>query len=208
MRRKHNLTARLEKCSHLLIEDPRLLRGRWLCEFHYSELHVELGCGKGRFTVEAAKARPDVLFAALEKTENVMVIALELADKEGVQNVRFASSLADGVTDFFAPGEVSRIYLNFSDPWPSHKHLKRRLTSQGYLESYRQVLRPGGEIHFKTDNLPFFEFSLREFTRAGFVLLEEIRDLHKNGPVGIMTDYELKFHGLGMPIYQCLILNA
>jgi len=166
-------------------------------------VHVELGCGKGRFTIETAKTEPHILHVALEKITNILVLSLELADREGVENVRFINALADELTEFFAPDEVSRIYLNFCDPWPGRKREKRRLTSQRFLELYSKVLRPGGEIYFKTDNLPLFEFSLHEFERSGFVLLEETRDLHKNGPVGIMTDYELKFFSQSLPIYRC-----
>jgi len=208
MRRKPNLEARTEKCAHLLIPDPAMLRGRWLREFHqYSGMHIELGCGKGRFTVETAKSQPDILHVALEKITNVMILALELADREGVQNVRFINALADDLMDFFAPGEAGRIYLNFSDPWPARKHAKRRLTSQPFLELYRSVLMPGGDVFLKTDNLPFFEFSLLEFESNGFQLSEEIRDLHKNEKVGIMTDYELKFIDQGLPIYMCKAQN-
>jgi len=167
------------------------------------EVHIELGCGKGRFTLETAKSEPNILHVALEKITNILVFALELADREGAENVRFINALADDLTDFFAPDEVARIYLNFCDPWPGRKREKRRLTSQRFLALYSKVLQPGGEIRFKTDNLPLFEFSLREFERCGFVLLEETRDLHKNGPVGIMTDYELKFFNQGLPIYKC-----
>ena len=208
MRRKPNLTARIGRCSHLLSEHPDELRGRWLDEFGYSELHVELGCGKGRFTVETAKSEPGVLFVALEKTSNVLVIALERAAQDGLQNVQYVNALADDVDVFFAPGEVKRLYINFCDPWPAYRYEKRRLTGQRFLELYRQILCPGGEICFKTDNLPLFEFSLLEFERCGFVLLEEVRDLHRNGAVGVMTDYELKFFDQGKTIYQCLVLNA
>jgi len=205
MRRKPNLDSRIEKCAHLLVARPEALRGQWLREFGRDELFIEIGCGKGRFTAEAAKASPGALFAAFEKTANVMVIALERAEREGLRNVRFVNAYAEGLAECFAPGEASRIYLNFCDPWPSNRHAKRRLTAPGFLEKYSQILRPGGEIRLKTDNLPFFEFSLREFQRCGFALSGEIRDLHKNGPVGAMTDYELKFYGQGLPIYQCIV---
>jgi len=214
MRKKPNLEARMEKCAHLLVSDPKSYRGRWLGEFirdggyEFSEMHIELGCGKGLFTVESAKAGPDILHVALEKTTNVLIIALELANREGLQNVRFVNALADGLPEFFTPGEAARIYLNFSDPWPGNKRTKRRLTAPGFLEYYNQILKPGGEIHFKTDNLPFFEYSLREFERTSFVLSDVISDLHKNGQVGIMTDYELKFFSQGLPIYKCIALNA
>ena len=203
MRRKPNLEARIEKCAHLLAGRPEELRGRWHEAFGFGELRLELGCGKGRFTVETAKAAPDVLFVAFEKTANVMVTALERAAGEGLQNVRFSSVYVNDLTEYFEPGELSRIYLNFPDPWPSERHAKRRLTGLIYLKQYAQVLRPGGEIHLKTDNLLFYEYSLREFEFSGFDILEDKRDIHKDGPAGVLTDYELKFHGAGLPIYQC-----
>ena len=204
MRRKPNLAARLERCSHIHVTDPSSLSGRWLDEFGFAELRLELGCGKGRFTVESAKAEPSVLFVALEKSPNVMVAALELAAAQGLKNVRFVDAYADDLLDFFAPGEVARIYINFCDPWPGNRHAKRRLTCGRFLEIYSQLLTPGGKLQFKTDNLPLFEFSLQEFERCGFVSPEVVRDLHANGPVGIMTDYERRFVSQGLPIYQCV----
>ena len=208
MRRKSNLAPRMEKCAHLLVTEPDKLKGRWLEAFQAcDELHVELGCGKGRFTSETAKAEPGVFVAALEKSASAMLAAVERADGEGLKNVRFMNAFADDLTDFFAPGEVSRIYINFCDPWPANRHAKRRLTSGRFLELYKRVLRPGGEIHFKTDNLPLFEFSLNEFLRAGFELSEATRDLHADGPVGVMTDYELKFHSQGISIKRMVAIN-
>jgi len=205
MRRKPNLDKRMERCADLLISDPAQFRGNWLGEFSYNELHLELGCGKGRFTAETAKQSQNTLLIGLEKVENIIVIALERAKQEDVSNVRFIQGLADDLIEFFAPGEVARIYLNFSDPWPSRRHAKRRLTAQSFLSLYRQVLCSGGEIHFKTDNLPLFEFSLREFQTAGFEIMFETRDLHKDGPIGAMTDYEEKFYEQGALINKCIV---
>jgi len=171
---------------------------------HYDGLHVELGCGKGLFTIGSAKAEPGRLFVAIEKISNVLVIALERAAAEDLQNVLFINALVDDVAEFFAGGEVSRLYINFCDPWPANRHIKRRLTGRRFLEMYRLLLCPGGEIHFKTDNLPLFEFSLHEFDVCGFELLETERDLHRDGPVGVMTDYESKFFSMGLPIYRCV----
>jgi len=204
MRRKPNLNRRIERCSSLLVVEPQSLRGQWLSQFGSSELHLELGCGKGTFTAQTARKNESALLVALEKVDNVLVIALERALSENLQNVRFLCALADDLTDFFDHGEVSRIYINFCDPWPARRHAKRRLTGQLFLELYKVVLCDGGEIHFKTDNLALFEFSLAEFDRSGFSLSEISRDLHEFGPCGIMTDYEMKFHGEGQPIYRCV----
>ena len=204
MRRKPNLAARTMRCSHIVIPEPELFRGKWLNEFGYRELHVEIGCGKGRFTVDAAKSEPEALLVALEKSDNIIVVALERAIAEDLQNVRFINEFADNMTDYFSPCEVSRIYLNFCDPWPSNRHAKRRLTHHNFLKLYKNILIPGGELRFKTDNLPLFDYSLHEFEQSEFDLVEVTRDLHKNGPVGILTDYEQKFIEQGMPVYQCL----
>ena len=123
---------------------------------------------------------------------------------DGLTNVFFVDANADQLPQFFAPGEVDRIYINFCDPWPSKRHAKRRLTHGNFLKLYRQVLKMGGQIHFKTDNQPLFEFSVEELPQFGFELSEVTRNLHENGPVGVMTDYEAKFHELGQPINRCV----
>jgi len=204
VRKKPNLAVRMEKCAHLLITSPESLRGRWLLEFQYNELCIDLGCGKGRFAVEMAKAAPGALFVALEKSADVMIIALERADAEGLRNIRFVNAFADNITDYFAEDEVSRLYINFCDPWPTNRHAKRRLTHRRFLELYKQTLRPGGEISFKTDNLPLFDFSLREFEACGLNLSEVSRDPRSDSLDGVMTDYEVKFRSQGLPIFQCI----
>ena len=209
LRKKRNLSERMERCARLLVTTPQALKGRWLDMFtdpatdgKYSFLHIELGCGKGRFAAETAKSSPDVLIAAIERLDGVIIAALERAEAEGLENARYINALADNLADYFAPGEVSRIYINFCDPWPLSRHEKRRLTSRRFLDIYKVILCPGGQLRLKTDNLMFFEFSLLELEACGFEPTEVIRDLHKNGTVGIMTEYEQKFHAKGMPIYS------
>lgn len=168
------------------------------------ELRLELGCGKGRFTAETAASNPQALFIAVERVPDAMVIAMERAKAAGLNNVFFIDADVARLTEFFAPGEVERIYLNFCDPWPTNRHAKRRLTHENFLRLYRQVLSDGGQIHFKTDNSGLFEWSLFQFPRAGYALSEVTRDLHENGICGVMTDYEEKFHNLGTPINRCV----
>ena len=122
----------------------------------------------------------------------------------GLENVYFLCEDAARLPELFAPGEVDRIYINFCDPWPGNRHAKRRLTSRGFLDLYRQVLPLGGEIHFKTDNRDLFEWSLFQFPAGGYSLSQVTRDLHADGICGIMTDYEEKFHNLGTPINRCV----
>ena len=206
MRKKPNHAARMEKCAHLLVTEPKSLYGLWRGTFGYDELYVELGCGKGAFTVGTAKEESGIFIVALEKSIGALLSALERANDAGLRNVRFINALADNLTEYFAPGETSRIYINFCDPWPTNRHAKRRLTNRRFIELYRQVLRPGGGIYFKTDDLPLFEYSLGEFESGGFMLAGSSRDLHKDGPVGIMSDYEAKFHSQRKPIYMARFL--
>ena len=201
MRKKKNLIPRMERCGDFLIRDPYDRRGNWRELMPQArELRLELGCGKGRFTAGTAAAEPDVLFIAVEMVPDAMVVAMERCVNAGLTNVYFVDANADQLPSFFAPGEVDRIYLNFSDPWPSNRHAKRRLTHGNFLKLYRQVLKMGGQIHFKTDNQGLFEFSVEEIPHFGFTLSEVTRNLHENGPVGVMTDYEAKFYELGQPI--------
>ena len=205
MRKKKNLIPRMERCSAWLVSDPASLRGGWRSlKPDAKELRLELGCGKGRFTVETAKADPDVLFIAVERVPDAMVVGMERACAEELRNVFFVDIDAAQLPVLFAPGEVDRIYINFCDPWPGKGHAKRRLTHGNFLKLYRQVLKDGGQIHFKTDNFPLFEFSVEEFPQFGFELSQLTRNLHENGPQGVMTDYEAKFFAEGLPINRCV----
>ena len=201
MRKKKNLIPRMERCGDFLIRDPYDRRGTWRELMPTArELRLELGCGKGRFTAGTAAAEPDVLFIAVEMVPDAMVVAMERCVNAGLTNVYFVDANADQLPYFFAPGEIDRLYLNFSDPWPSNRHAKRRLTHGNFLKLYRQVLKMGGQIHFKTDNQGLFEFSVEEIPNFGFTLSEVTRNLHEHGPVGVMTDYEAKFYEQGQPI--------
>ena len=206
MRKKKNLIPRMDRCAPCHVRDGFALKGRWREALMPGarEVHVELGCGKGRFTAGTAAEHPDVLFIAIEKVPDALVVAMERAMDLGLKNVFFVVGDAALLPDYFAPDEVDRVYINFCDPWPSNRHAKRRLTHRDFLNIYRQVLRTGGEIHFKTDNRPLFEFSLLEFPRAGYALSEVTRNLHENGPRGVMTDYEAKFFAQGLPIQRCV----
>ena len=205
MRRKKNLGPRMEACAAWQIREPEARRGSWRALMpEASELRVELGCGKGRFTCETAKAEPEVLFIAVERVPDAMVMAMERARDMDLHNVFFVDADAANLPAYFSEGEVDRLYINFCDPWPTKRHAKRRLTHRNFLLLYRKVLKRGGEIHFKTDNQGLFEFSLPEFEAAGFRTEEVTYDLHGQGVQGIMTDYEAKFHALGTKINRCV----
>lgn len=208
MRKKPNLIPRMERCAAVLESAPEERRGRWLRDFEgFSELHLELGCGKGRFTADMAGQNPRVLFAAVEKVPDAMVVAMERVCDRGLKNVRFLDRDAANLPEMFAPGEVSRIYINFPDPWPKKKQFKRRLTAASFQRLYAEVLVPGGEIWFKTDNLPLFEWSLEELRAGGWELREVTNDLHADGISGTMTDYEAKFHAQGVKINRLVAVK-
>ena len=205
MRKKKNLGPRMERCERLWIRKPEQYKGNWRSLLEPGcQLRLELGCGKGRFTCESAALEPDVLFIAVERVPDAMVIAMERAMEMGLNNVFFLDEDAARIPELFMPDEVERIYINFCDPWPGVKHAKRRLTSEGFLKLYRKVLRDGGEVHFKTDNRDPFEWSLFQFPKAGYELSQVTRDLHGEGVQGVMTDYEEKFHSLGTSINRCV----
>jgi isocitrate dehydrogenase len=201
MRKKPNLGPRMERCKPVWIQEPEKLRGNWRSLMPQAkQLRIEVGCGKGKFTVETAKAEPDVLLIAMERVPEALVMAMEKAMEAGLHNVFFLSADVANIEELFAPNEADLLYINFCDPWPRKRTAKRRLTHRGFLEKYKRILKPGGEIHFKTDNAPLFEFSLEEFTASGLTLKNVTHDLHKDGPVGIMTGYEEKFYAQGTPI--------
>jgi len=191
----------MERCAELLDTAPESLRGEWQARYPgYERLYLELGCGKGRFTAETAKTMPDTLYVALERVPDAMILAMEKVERLGLENVRFIDGDAKLLTAMFAPGEAQRIYINFCDPWPKSRDAKLRLTAPSFLRMYADILAPGGEIHFKTDNTPLFDWSIGQLEAEGWALSEVTHDLHANGPVGVMTDYEAKFYEQGMKI--------
>ena len=209
MRKKPNLIPRMERCAAVQITDPESLRGHWLEAYPgFDALHLEIGCGKGRFTAETAAQNPNVFLAAVEKVPDAMVVGMERVTERGLQNVRFLDFDAKDLLTIFAPGEVQRIYINFPDPWKKSRQKKRRLTYPAFLALYAQVLPMGGEIWFKSDNDPLFEWSVAQMRDMGWVLRELTRNLHEHGPVGVMTDYEAKFHAEGVTINRVVAVKA
>ena len=202
MRKKPNLPKRLERCAGMILEEPTAYCGKWLSTFGGSQLHLEIGAGKGKFLVETAKENPDIFFVGIEREEGALVVAAEKAIAAGLSNIRFLDVDAVNLPDFFATGELDRIYLNFSDPWPKKKQWKRRLTYRSFLSLYWDALKADGAIFQKTDNQKLFEFSLNEFSEVGYRLKNITFDLHATDTPNIMTEYETRFTELGMPIYR------
>ncbi len=207
MRRMKNLDARMEGTIAYRITDPAAHQGAWReLKPDCTALWVEVGCGKGKFTAETAAANPDVLLIAVERCREAMVVAMEKAQGMGLKNVFFIDMDVANIEEIFAAGEMDRLFINFPDPWPRKKNAKRRLTHRSFLDKYCRTVKEGGEIHYKTDNAPLFEFSVEEFAACGLQVNNLTRNLHEHGIVGIMTGYEEKFHGLGTPINRCEVV--
>ena len=163
MRRKKNLIPRMEACADWLIREPQTLRGHWRSLLPGAQaLRVELGCGKGRFTCETAAAEPEVLFVAVERVPDAMVMAMERARDLGLRNVFFVDADAAGLPDFFAPGEVDRLYINFCDPWPTKRHAKRRLTHRNFSSTAR-CSQTGGRSTLRPTTPACLPFPWRSF---------------------------------------------
>ena len=204
MRKKPNLEPRTEKCRSVMIEDPNSLRGRWREFFGRPELplHLEIGCGKGKFAVEMAQKYPEVLFVAVERDPSALLLAMEKALPLELKNLYFISSDVQKLSEAFAPEEVDCIYLNFSDPWPKKRYAKRRLTYRSFLALYDKFLTKEGQICFKTDNKGLFEFSICELSQYGFGLHDVTFDLHATDFDNVMTEYEKSFTDKGQNIYR------
>ncbi|MFR4351753.1 MAG: tRNA (guanosine(46)-N7)-methyltransferase TrmB [Roseburia sp.] len=190
------------------IQEPEVKRGRWQQIFPSPQpLHIEIGMGKGRFIMDLAAAHPDINYIGIERYTSVLLRALQKMELRPLPNLKFICMDASNLPEVFAPGEIARIYLNFSDPWPKDRHAKRRLTSREFFVRYDKVLTADGHIEFKTDNQDLFTFSLEEIPEAGWHLDASTRDLHHD-PVlnegNIMTEYEEKFSSLGNPICKLI----
>ncbi len=212
--------------SPLVIKQPETLKGRWQTELFHNDhpIHIEIGMGKGQFILELSKRNPDINYIGIERYSSVLLRAVEKiqgidshapqvseASAQAVDehpNLRFLCMDAADLSEIFAPGEVDRIYLNFSDPWPKARHARRRLTSSEYFNRYDKVLARGGQVEFKTDNFGLFDFSVETLEESDcWSMIECTRDLHHHETMNdgnIMTEYEAKFSAMNHPICKLI----
>ena len=195
--------------SRFVVQEPAAQRGKWNAVFGNDHpIHIEIGMGKGRFMMELASSNPNINYIGIEKYSTVLLRAVQKMEAQELSNLRLIRMDAEEICEVFDKGEVSRIYLNFSDPWPKDRHAKRRLPSRQFLGRYHEILAADGRIEFKTDNADLFDFALEEIAPAGWKTEAVTRDLHhdENMFVGnIMTEYEEKFSSIGNPIYKYII---
>lgn len=207
-RRLKNLESKYEAYEDLLIYEPPQMKGRWKELSEGRPVFIEIGCGKGKFISELAGREPEHHFIAVEGNMSVMLRAMEKIREKSLTNVTFVPTHAGDLTDWFADGEISGIYLNFSDPLPKNYWYKRRLTYRERLRSYFRVLDRDGRVVFKTDNTGFFEWSVLETAAADLRILDLTRDLHADPEAAadnIETEYEAKYSGLGEKIKRAVI---
>lgn len=169
------------------------------------QLFVELGTGKGDFIAKIAECNPKIDFIGLEVEKTCILAAARKIREKNLQNVRLIVFDVENIAEIFTEHEIDRIFINFCDPWPKKRHAKRRLTHARFLELYRKILAQNGEIFFKTDNKPLFDYSLEQFSAAGMIIRGVTNDLHANEPPdNIRTEYETKFSAQGVPINFCV----
>ncbi len=195
----------------ILESQNKEFKGHWNQEFgNANPIHTEIGMGKGQFILTLAKQNPDINYIGIERYTSVLLRALEKYDTDDfceLENIRFICMDANNLCDMFEEQEVSKIYLNFSDPWPKSKHASRRLTSRNFLNIYDKILQADGTIEFKTDNRSLFDFSLYEVSESKWALDQSTFDLHHNPDMmigNVMTEYEEKFSSMGNPIHKLI----
>ena len=190
-------------------ETLKEMPGKWHALFENTNpIRVEIGMGKGKFLHVLAKENPDVNYSGIEKYSTVLLRAVQKMEQEELPNLRFLRMEAEEIAEVFGEGEIDRIYLNFSDPWPKDRHAKRRLPSREFLARYDKILKRDGVIEFKTDNRDLFDFAVEELEPAGWKAQVITYDLHAD-PVlmegNVMTEYEEKFSAAGNPICKYVI---
>ena len=189
--------------------NPQECRGLWHEVFGNGHpIRIEIGMGKGRFIMDLARQNSDINYVGIEKYSSVLIRGIQKLEADPLSNLYFIRMEAEEITSVFGEGEIDRIYLNFSDPWPKDRHAKRRLPSREFLRRYDEILIPDGVIEFKTDNHDLFQFALEELEPAGWKIVQMTEDLHHNAQMmkgNVMTEYEERFSSKGNPIYKYII---
>lgn len=202
-RKLKDLDERMAKVDHWIVDKPEEQKGNWKEYFgNDKDIYLEIGCGKGQFVNKHAMVSPHNNYLALEGQESVIVRAMDKAEENQLENLGFLSVYMLDICDYFADGELTGIYLNFSDPWPKARHAKRRLTHRNFLSKYATVVKPGGFIEIKTDNDGLYDFTIEEIKDLNMEILEETTNLHETcfESKKFMTEYEEKFSGRGKNI--------
>lgn len=193
------------KNSSKRVEDPSSLKSQWKKD--YKQLHVEIGCGKGNYSMDMARMYPQDFFVAIEKNESAAGIAAKKFDEaQDLNNLCLIHGDAISIGEWFDKEEIDVIHLNFSDPWPKKRYAKRRLSSSSFLDQYKTILSKDGEIQMKTDNELLFEYSVLEFLSHDFILKDFCVNYRREPhPEDAITEYEEKFIAQNQPIFRCVL---
>ena len=195
--------------SEYVVQDEKSKKGCWSEVFgRKAPLHIEVGMGKGQFMMQLALQNPDINYVGIEMYSSVLLRAVQKMEEAPMDNLRFIRMDAREIEEVFDKGEVDKIYLNFSDPWPKDRHAKRRLPSRQFLARFDQILKKEGNLEFKTDNRDLFDFAVEEVEPAGWKIDAITYDLHHDEVMNrgnILTEYEEKFSSKGNPIYKYII---
>ncbi len=209
--RLRNITGseKIIETNKYVIQKPKDMKSNWRNVFDKKgPLHIEIGMGKGQFITTMAKLYPNINYVGIEKYSSVLIRAIQKIEEDYIPNLRFLCIDATELTEIFEKGEVDKIYLNFSDPWPKDRHAKRRLPSKEFLSRYDQILKPNGILEFKTDNRGLFDFAVEQVSEANWKIDQITYDLHNDNDMNsgnIMTEYEQKFSSMGNPIHKYII---
>ena len=210
IRRKKHLQERLSKVTDVLIVPDRdivnvklAVQDKKYFDFNKmfgndNPVELEVGCGKGGFIVEKAKLNPNINFIAVELLENIIVMACEFAQKQGLKNIKFVNSGAEYLPRYIKEESIDNIYLNFSPPFPKTTQESRRLTNDNYMNAYKSFLKMGGTVFQKTDDEEFFNYSFAQFEKFGFNVENVTKKLHENTIDNVETEYEKMFKKKGM----------
>lgn len=195
--------------SEFVVQNPKEFKDKWgECFGNDRPLHIEIGMGKGQFLHTLAKQNPNINYIGIERYSSVLLRAIQKMEEDEVSNLKFICIDAKEIVEVFGKGEVDKIYLNFSDPWPKDRHAKRRLPSREFLARYDVILKKDGFLEFKTDNRGLFDFAVEELPEAGWKAQVITYDLHNDAELckgNIMTEYEEKFSSIGNPICKYVI---
>ena len=206
MRKKKHGEERLLRCEKYILNKPEAPFADLGAEIFGkpdAPVFLEIGAGKGGFACGMAKKHPEACYIAMERVTDCVVLAAERAFESGeLENLRFIIDTADNLTRIFPKGSIDAIFLNFSDPWSKKGYAKRRLTHRRYLSVYTHLLRDGGTLRFKTDNVGLFDFTLEELEAVGLTPRIVTRDLHSSeyNEGNVVTEYEASFSSMGMKI--------
>lgn len=209
--RLRNVTGSREMIaeSRYVVHEPELMRGKWQEEFGNTHpIRLEIGMGKGRFLMELAGRNPQINYIGIEKYSTVLLRAVQKMEQDPLPNIRLVRMDAEHITEIFSEGEIDRIYLNFSDPWPKDRHAGRRLPSRQFLERYDRIMQKDGVIEFKTDNRDLFAFAEEEVGESAWKIVQITHDLHADEEMNkdnVMTEYEERFSSMGNPIFKYII---